>query len=150
VWVVRAIYWTRQSCGLTQGRQAPLAGCRAMWTNRRAVGSLDSPLEELTLRVLLPRQGLRGYIETALVAACFAHNYPACPSHALLTSCGCSSLQQGLPWWGRELGCEKQRCIWTRVASGWDSWGHAHGGHLHRQHIGRSSNLWWRQDCHSR
>ena len=45
-----AIYWTRQSCGLTQGRQVPLAGYRAMWTSRRTVGSLDAPLQKHVLR----------------------------------------------------------------------------------------------------
>ena len=43
VWVFRAIYWTHKSWGLTQGSETPLNGCRAMWTNRRSVGSPDSP-----------------------------------------------------------------------------------------------------------
>ena len=45
-----AICWTRQSCGLTQGRQVPLAGYRAMWTSRRTVGSLDAPLQKHVLK----------------------------------------------------------------------------------------------------
>ena len=52
VWVVRAMYWTHKSWGLTQGRETHLDGWRAMWTNRRSVGSLDSPLQEHVLRGL--------------------------------------------------------------------------------------------------
>ena len=43
-----------QVLGLTQGRETPLDGCRAMWTNRRSVGSPDSPFQEHLLRGLLP------------------------------------------------------------------------------------------------
>ena len=43
-----------QVLGLTQGRETALDGCRAMWTNRRSVGSPDSPLQEHLLRGLLP------------------------------------------------------------------------------------------------
>ena len=43
-----------QVLGLTQRRETPLDGCRAMWTNRRSVGSPDSPLQEHVLRGLLP------------------------------------------------------------------------------------------------
>jgi len=71
-------------------------------------------------------------------------------THALLTPCGRSALEQGLPWPGRQLGCGKQRCMWPRAASGWKSRGHAHGGHLHRQRIRRRPDLWWRRECHSR
>jgi len=148
VWVVWAIYWKRKSCGLTQGRQAPLAGYRAMWTNRRAVRSLDSPLQEHVLRACSQVRVKR----TDWDHTCgfpFSPQLPT-PTHALLTLCGCSALEQGLPWRGRELGCGKQRCIWPRAASGWDSWGHAHGGHLHRQPIRRCPDLWWRPDCCSR
>jgi len=54
VWALRAIYWTHKSWGLTQGRETPLDGYRAMWTNRKSVGSPDSPLQEHVLRGLLP------------------------------------------------------------------------------------------------
>ena len=54
VGVVRAIYWTHKSWVLTEGRETPLDGCRALWTNRRSVGSLDSPLKEHVLRGLIP------------------------------------------------------------------------------------------------
>ena len=123
VWVVWAIYWKRKSCGLTQGRQAPLAGYRAMWTNRRAVRSLDSPLQEHVLRACSQVRVKR----TDWDHTCgfpFSPQLPT-PTHALLTLRGCSALEQGLPWWGRELGCGKRRCIWPRAASEWNSWGHA-------------------------
>ena len=53
-WVVQVIYGTHKSWGLTEGRETLLGGCRAMWTNRRSVGSLDSPFQEHVLRGLLP------------------------------------------------------------------------------------------------
>ena len=43
-----------QVLGLTQERETALDGCRTMWTNRRSVGSPDSPLQEHLLRGLLP------------------------------------------------------------------------------------------------
>ena len=36
-------YIGHNSWGLTQGRETPLDGCRAMWTTRRSVGRPDSP-----------------------------------------------------------------------------------------------------------
>ena len=47
-------YWKHKYWGLTQGKETPLAGCRAMWTNKRSVGSLDSPLQKHVLWGLLP------------------------------------------------------------------------------------------------
>jgi len=52
--VVQATYWKHKYWGLTQGKETPLAGCRAMWTNKRSVGSLDSPLQKHVLWGLLP------------------------------------------------------------------------------------------------
>ena len=43
-----------QVLGLTQRRETPLDGCRAMWTNRRSVGSPDSHLQEHVPRGLFP------------------------------------------------------------------------------------------------
>ena len=148
VWVVRAIYWTHKSWGLTQGRETPLDGCRAMWTKRRSVGSLDSPSRSMCSGAC--SQATMKRTDWDRICGCLFSPQVPTPTHALLTSCGCSALEQGLPWWGRELGYGKQRCIWPRAASGWDSWGHTHRGHLHRQHIRRSSDLWWRPDCHRR
>ena len=148
VWVVRAIYWTHKSWGLTQGRETPLDGCRAMWTNRRSVGSPDSPLQELVLRSLLPTTMKR--TDWDRICGCLFSKVLPTLTHAMLTPCGRSALEQGLPWPGRQLGCGKQRCIWPRAACGWKSRGDAHGGHLHREHIRKSPDLWWRPDCHSR
>ena len=148
VWVVRAIYWTHKSWGLTQGRETPLDGCRAMWTKRRSVGSLDSPSRSMCSGAC--SQATMKRTDWDRICGCLFSPQVPTPTHALLTSCGCSALEQGLPWWGRELGCGKERCIWPRAASGWESRGHAHGGHLHRQRIRRSPDLWWMPDCHSR
>ena len=85
-----------------------------------------------------------------LICGClFTQKLPTL-THALLTLCVQSALEQGLPWPGRQLECEKQRCIWARLACGYKSRGDAHGGHLYRHHIRRSPDLWWRPDCHSR
>ena len=43
-----------QVLGLTKGRQTPLDGCRALWTNWRSVGRPDSPVPVHVLRGLLP------------------------------------------------------------------------------------------------
>ena len=139
--VVWAIYWTHNSWGLTQGIETPLAGCRAMWTKRRSVGSLDSGA--------CSQATMKRTDWDCICGRLFSPQVPT-PTHALLTSCGQSALEQGLPRRGRELGCGKQRCIWLRAASGWERRAHAHGRHLHRQCIRRSPDLWWRPDCHSR
>lgn len=52
----QAAYWAPQSWGPSQGKQVPLAGWRTTRTNRRAVRSLDSLLEEHMLRGLFSRQ----------------------------------------------------------------------------------------------
>ena len=147
VWVVWTIYWTHKSWDLTQGSETPLDGCRVMWTNKRSVGSLESHLQEHVLRGLLPSHKEENRWRPHLWMPVFPTT--AQLTHALLTPCGRSALEQGLPWPGRQLGCGKQGCIRPRVACSWKSRGHAHGGHLHRQSI-RSPDLWWRADCHSR
>ena len=148
VWVVRAIYWTHKSWGLTKGREKPLNGCRAMWTNRRSLGSPDSPLQENAISGLHP--STMKMTDWDCICWClFSQQLPSL-AHALLTPCGRSALEKMLPWPGRQLGCGKWRCIWVMVACGWRSRGHAHGGHLHRQHIRKSADLWWRPECHSR
>ena len=43
-----------QVLGLDTGKRNALNGCRATWTNRKSVGSPESPLQELVLRSLLP------------------------------------------------------------------------------------------------
>ena len=76
VWVVRAIYWTQKSWCLTQGRQTPLDGCRAMWTNRRSVGRPDSPVQEHVLRGLLLSHNEEDSLRPHLCM-------PVCPTTAL-------------------------------------------------------------------
>jgi len=78
MWVVRAIYWTHKSWGLTQGRETPLDGCRATWTNRRSVGSTDSPLQEHVLRGLGASHNEEDRLRTHLWMPVFpttAHTY---------------------------------------------------------------------------
>jgi len=148
VWVVRLIYWTHKSWGLTQGRETPLAGCRAMWTNKRSVEACTSPSRSMCSGAC--SQATMKRTDWDHICGCLFSLQSPTTIHALLASCGQSALEQCLPWRGRELGCGKQRCIWPRAASGWESQGHPQGGHLHRQCIRRSPDLWWRPDCHSR
>ena len=148
VWVVQAIYWTHKSCGLTQGRETPLDGCRAMWTNKRPVGKPDSPSRSMCSGA--SSQATMKRTDWDHICGClFSQQLPTL-THALLSPRGWSALEQGLPLPGRQLGCGKQRCIWPRAACWRKSLGHAHEGHLHRQRIRRSPDLWWRPDCHSR
>ena len=89
VWVVRAIYWTHKSWGLTQGRETPLYGCRAMWSNRRSVGTPDSPLQEHVLRGLLPSHSEEDRLRPHLWMPVFpttAHTYTR-PAYSLWPIC---------------------------------------------------------------
>ena len=90
VWVVRAIYWTHKSWGLSKGWETPLDGCRAMWTNRKSVGSLDSPFQEHVVSGLLPSHSEEDRLRLHLWMPVFpttAHTYthtaysmwPICP-----------------------------------------------------------------------
>jgi len=109
-----------------------------MWTNRRSVGSLDSPSRSMCSGSC--SQATMKRTDWDHICGCLIlQQLPT-----MLTPCGRSTLEQGLPWPGRQLGCGKQRCIWPRAACGWKSRDHAHGGHLHRQRIRRSPDLWWR------
>ena len=136
-----------QVLGLTQRRQTHLDGCRAMWTNRMSVGTRTPP-PGTCAQGLLPSHIEEDRLRTHLWMPVFpstAHPY-TCPASPY----GRSALEQVLLLPGRQLQCGKQRCIWPRAACGWKSQGHAHGGHLHRQRIRRSPDLWWRPDCQSR
>lgn len=68
-WVTQVTHWVPQSWSHTQGKQTPMAGWRTTWTNRRAVGSLDSAQEVHMSTGLLLRQGREGKLRTASVAA---------------------------------------------------------------------------------
>ena len=128
VWLVQAIYWTHKSWGVTQGTETPLDGCRAMWNNRRSLRSLDSALQEMWSGACT--EATMKMTDWDCICRCqFLQKLPSL-AHTLLSLCGWSSLEQGLPWPGRQLGCGKRRCIWPRVACGWKIWRHAHGGHL--------------------
>ena len=89
VWVIQAIYWTHKSWDLTQGRQTPLAGCKAMWTNRRTVGSLESPLQEHVFRGLLPSRNEEDRLRPHLWMPVFpttTHPY-TCPAYFMWLIC---------------------------------------------------------------
>ena len=147
VWVYGAIYWTHKSWGLTKGRQTPLDGFRAMWLTRGLWEARTAP-PEACAQGLTPKPQWRGETVTAFVDTCFPNNCPLLHTPCFL--CVRSALEQGLPWPGRKLRSGKQRCIWPRVACGWNSQDHAHGEHLHRHRIRRSPDLWGSPDCHSR
>ena len=140
-------YIGHKSCGLTQGRETTLDGCRAMWTNRTSVGSPDFPLQEHVLRGFLASLNEEDGWDP--ICGCLFSQLPTL-THALLTLWGRSTLEQGLSWSGRQLGFGKHGCIWPRATCGWKSQGHSYGGHLHRQHIRRSPDHWGRPDCNSR
>ena len=108
VWVVRAIYWTYKSWGLTQGRETPLDGCRAMSTNRRFLGSRDFPLHENVIRSLHPSHNeddrLRLHLwmpvlpKTALPWTCPPYSvWPIC------TGAGAATTRQTAGMWETEV-----------------------------------------------
>ena len=148
VWVVWAIYWKRKSCGLTQGRQAPLAGYRAMWTNRRTVGKPGLPSPGACAQGLLPSQGEEDWLRPHLWLPIFpttTHPY-TCPAYfawLLCTGAGAAMMRQRTGMWEAEVHLA-QGGIWV------EQLGPCIGGHLHRQPIGRCPDLWWRPDCCSR
>jgi len=145
VWVIWAIYWKRQSCGLTQGRQAPLAGYRAMWTNRRTVGKPGLPSPGACAQGLLPSQGEEDWLRPHLWLPIFpttTHPY-TCPAYfawLLCTGAGAAMMRQRTGMWEAEVHLA-QGGIWV------EQLGPCIGGHLHRQPIGRCPDLWWRPDC---
>ena len=99
VWVVQALYWTQNSWSLTQRRETPLNGWRAMWTNRRSVGSPDSPLQEHVLRGLLPSHNEEDRLRPHLWMPVFpktVHPY-TCPAYSVWPMC----TGAGVPWPGR-------------------------------------------------
>ena len=93
VWVFRAIFWTHKSWGLTQGSETPLNGCRAMWTNRRSVGSLDSPSRSMCSGAC--SQATMKRTDWDRISGClFSQKLPTL-THALLTPSGRCALEQG-------------------------------------------------------
>ena len=89
VWVVRAMYWTHKSWGLTQGRQTPLDGCRATWTNWRSVGKPDSSVQVHVLRGLLPSHNEEDRLRPHLWMSVYsktAHTYTR-PAHSVCPIC---------------------------------------------------------------
>ena len=140
VWVFGAIYWTHNSWGLTQGRETPLDGCRAMWTNRMSVGTRTPPSRSMCSGAC--SQATLKRTDWEHICGCLFSHQLSTLTHALLSPRGWSALEQELPWPGRQLECGKQRCVWPRAACGWKSRGHAHAGHLHRQSIRSSPGLW--------
>ena len=106
--MVRAIYWTHKSWGLTQGRQTTLDGCRAMWTNRRSVGSPDSPLQEHVLRGLLPSHSKEDRLRPHLgmpVYPTTAHPYthPAYSVWPICIGAGAAMTRQTAGMWETEV-----------------------------------------------
>ena len=126
VWEFRAIYWTHKSWGLTQGRETPLDGCRAMWTNRRSLGSLDSALQENVIRCLHPSQSEDDRLRLHL-------SMPVLPKTALPWTC---------PPYSVWLICTGAGAAMTRQTAGmWEMEVHLAQGGLWMEELGSCS---WR------
>ena len=126
VWVVRAIYWTHKSWGLTKGREKPLNGCRAMWTNRRSLGSPDSPLQENVISGLHPSHNDDDRLRLHLLM-------PVFPTTALPCTCSAYSV------WPI---CTGEDAAMTRQTAGiWETEVHLAQGGLWMEELGSCS---WR------
>ena len=127
--------WVPQPWGLTQGRQAPLAGSRTTETNKRTVGSLDSPREEHK-HLLAPEAGCTGQIQNKGWLTHF--QWPSCtpqPEPSFNTPALFSSFDISTPEWGQPW-LRKKSCPWDAVvaqilSSIWAGWGQRYW-QLHR------------------
>ena len=117
-----------QVLGLTQGRETPLDGCRAMWTNRKSVGSPDSPFQEHVLSSLFPSHNEEDRLIPHLWMSVFpttAHTYtrPAYSVWLICTGAGAAMTRQTAGMWETEvylaLGCmwveEPGSCSWRSL-----------------------------------
>ena len=125
VWVFRAIYWTHKSWGLTQGGETPLDDCRAMWTNRRSLGSLDSPLQEHVLRDLLPSHNEEDRLRPHLWMPVFpttphTYTHPAYSMWLICTGPRAAMTRQTAEMWETEVHLA-QGGMWVEEP-GWCSW----------------------------
>ena len=108
VWLVQAIYWTHKSWGLTQGTETPLDGCRAMWTNRRSLGSLDSALQENVIRDLHPSHNEDDRLRLHLWMPVFTKSALPCtrPAYSvwpICTGAGAAMARQTAGMWETEV-----------------------------------------------
>ena len=113
VWEFRAIYWTHKSWDLTQGRETPLDGGRAMWLTG-CQWEARTPPPGACAQGLAPKPQWRGQIETTFVDACFPNKCPPLHMPCLLRSRTnnftiCMEIQKTS---NNQSYLEKEECNW--------------------------------------